>query len=226
MDPAQLKRWLDAGLSLEQIGVLTNRDASTVGYWVRKHGLRANGQQKYSPRGGLAREELEPLVESGLTLREMADHLSRSISTVRYWLGRHGLKTKRRHANRDKARAAREAGENRFIGQCRHHDETVFLVFSDGSSKCARCNSEHVSNRRRRKKEALVREFGGRCMICGYDRYIGALQFHHVDPESKTFGIAQKGVTISLDRSREEAIKCALLCANCHAEVEGGAASL
>lgn len=23
---------------------------------------------------------------------------------------------------------------------------------------------------------------GGKCQICGYDRYVGALEFHHLDP--------------------------------------------
>jgi hypothetical protein len=32
-------------------------------------------------------------------------------------------------------------------------------------------------------KEMLVAELGGKCQKCGYDRYVGALQFHHLDPE-------------------------------------------
>ena len=77
-----------------------------------------------------------------------------------------------------------------------------------------------VSERRRRVKEILVAEAGGRCVICGYDCYIGALQFHHRDPRHKTFHLAQNGMTRSLERSREEVKKCVLLCANCHAEIE------
>lgn len=59
-------------------------------------------------------------------------------------------------------------------------------------------------------------------MLCGYDRYIGALHFHHRDPETKRFGIAEQGKTLSLQAMREEAAKCDLVCANCHAEIEGG----
>jgi Fe-S-cluster-containing hydrogenase component 2 len=44
--------------------------------------------------------------------------------------------------------------------------------------------------------------------------------------DEETFGLSQAGVTRSLQRSREEARKCALLCANCHAEVEWAGASL
>jgi IS30 family transposase len=100
MDRAQLKAWLDAGLSLPQIGALTTRDPSTVGYWVQKHGLTANGQATYAPRGGLTREQLEPLVERGATLQQMADELERSTSTVRHWLKKYGLETKNRRGPR------------------------------------------------------------------------------------------------------------------------------
>ena len=93
MDRDLLKRYLDEGMSLIEIGVLINRDSSTVGYWVEKHGLEANGKAKYAPRGGLTREQLEPLVESGATLKEMAEALERSQSTVRHWMKKHGLET-------------------------------------------------------------------------------------------------------------------------------------
>ena len=65
-------------------------------------------------------------------------------------------------------------------------------------------------------------EAGGACAACGYSRYLGALAFHHVDPTAKRFTLAGEGVTRSLASAREEARKCVLLCANCHAEVEAG----
>jgi hypothetical protein len=69
-------------------------------------------------------------------------------------------------------------------------------------------------------------EAGGKCQLCGYDRSPAALQFHHVDPSTKSFGIGVTGVTRSLARARSEAAKCVLLCATCHAEVEAGVATL
>jgi hypothetical protein len=62
--------------------------------------------------------------------------------------------------------------------------------------------------------------------LCGYDRSPAALQFHHVDPKEKVFSLSRRGVTIALEAARAEAAKCVLLCANCHAEVEGGFAVL
>jgi transposase len=226
MDRTQLKAWLDAGLSLPQIGALTNRDPSTVGYWVKKYGLTANGKERYAPRGGLTRAQLEPFVERGATLAEIADELDRSTSTVRHWLNKHGLSTTRRHENTQRAREALAAGQTRFLGTCRRHGETDFLVFKSGRHRCARCNSEAVARRRRRVKEALVLEAGGRCAICGYDRHPAALQFHHIDPDQKEFAVSNRGVTRAIAVARIEAQKCVLLCATCHAEVEAGAASL
>ena len=75
-------------------------------------------------------------------------------------------------------------------------------------------------------KEILVAEAGGRCAICGYDRCIAAMHFHHVDPQEKAFSLADRGLSRSLESARAEARKCVLLCSNCHAEVETGMVSV
>jgi DNA-directed RNA polymerase subunit RPC12/RpoP len=104
---------------------------------------------------------------------------------------------------------------------CRRHGSTDFWLDNRGIYRCLRCRSEAVA-RRRRLKEILVSEAGGRCTICGYDRYVGALQFHHRDSAEKRFGVGERGLTRWLAAVRAEVAKCVLLCANCHAEVEGG----
>jgi hypothetical protein len=65
-------------------------------------------------------------------------------------------------------------------------------------------------------KAVLVELFGGACVRCGYDEHDAALQFHHRDSSEKEFGIST-GLTIGLDRLKEEARKCDMICANCHA---------
>ena len=103
---------------------------------------------------------------------------------------------------------------------CIHHGEAEFWLEARGIYRCLKCRSEAVSRRRRRLKEILVEEAGGKCAVCGYDRHIGALQFHHREPSVKAFGFSDRGFTRSLDVVRAEAKKCVLLCSNCHAEVE------
>ena len=58
-------------------------------------------------------------------------------------------------------------------------------------------------------------------MVCGYSRYIGALQFHHTDPDKKDFAISSIR-TISLEKLKPELDKCVLTCSRCHDEIEGG----
>jgi hypothetical protein len=89
-----------------------------------------------------------------------------------------------------------------------------------------KCRAEAVSRRRRKVKEILVEEAGGKCVLCSYARHSAALQFHHLDPATKSFGLGVRGITRSIARLREEAAKCVLLCANCHAELEAGAVEL
>jgi cytochrome c553 len=67
----------------------------------------------------------------------------------------------------------------------------------------------------------LVDEAGGRCALCGYDRCIICLTFHHVDPTAKLFQMTTASGK-SLAAYRAEATKCVLLCSNCHGEVEAG----
>lgn len=220
-----LKRWLEDGLSLNQISALTGRDASTVGYWIQKHGLVANGRAKFAARGGIGREELEPLVAGGATLREIAATLDRSIPTVRYWIAKHGLEAP--HAVRRREREiARADGRRTISGNCRVHGATTFVLGNSGRARCRQCRMDAVARWRRNTKAKLVAEAGGKCRLCGYDRCQAALEFHHLDPSSKSFALSVRGLTRSIEKLREEVAKCVLLCANCHAEVEVGQAQL
>jgi hypothetical protein len=220
MERDQLARMIEDGWSLERIGQAVGRHPSTVGYWVKKHGLSAAHAARHAPRGSIPREELTHLVARDLTVREIAETTSRSPTTVRYWLRRYGLQTTER------ARFVRRRARIRMWGDCARHGRTTFIGQSGGRAVCARCRAEGVSSWRRRAKQILVEEAGGECRLCGYRRCIGALHFHHLDPRTKCFGLGSRGLARSLGALREEAAKCVLLCSNCHAEVEMGVAKL
>ena len=225
MDRIQLKTWLDEELSLDQIGALTSRHPSTVSYWLKRHGLRANGRGRHAPKGGLRKGVLAEMVAAGMTLEAMARELDRSVRTVRYWMAKYEIKG-RGGWRRERALAAADRGERELIAFCRHHGETPFMLLGNGRTRCRKCNSAAVAKRRRRVKKILVEEAGGCCVLCGYGRHPAALHFHHLDPGEKEHGVAEAGVTRSLARARAEAAKCVLLCGNCHAEVEAGLARL
>jgi len=55
------------------------------------------------------------------------------------------------------------------------------------------------------------------CAICGYNKYVGALDFHHVEPKSKKYYISPQ--RLYRKDFFEELNKCILLCKNCHAEL-------
>ena len=67
----------------------------------------------------------------------------------------------------------------------------------------------------------LIEYKGGKCEKCGYNKCDAALQFHHKNPEEKDFAISTINLnteTITMSDLYKEVDKCALLCANCHAE--------
>jgi cytochrome c553 len=80
---------------------------------------------------------------------------------------------------------------------------------------------EAVTRRHQKVKRILVEEAGGCCALCGYDRSVVNLHFHHVDPAQKSFGVTTASGK-SLAAYRTEAAKCVLVCANCHGEIETG----
>ena len=225
MDKRFLDECLANGMSLEAIGEQIGKHPSTVGYWLRKHGLTAVGRDRFSPRGGLDRGELETAVENGLTLNEMARSVNRDISTVRYWLRHYGLKATGGSRRRE-TREAKQRGLRHIDRRCPQHGRTRFVLENRGSYRCMKCRRADVSAWRRRAKQRLVQEAGGKCKACGYDRYLGALQFHHLDPSTKSFSLSRRGCTRAFAELKAEAAKCVLLCANCHAEVENGVAEV
>lgn len=83
-----------------------------------------------------------------------------------------------------------------------------------------------VANRRKRLMLQAIKYKGGKCLACGYKKCNRALVFHHLDPETKSFGISARGVTRSWKKVQKELDKCVLLCSNCHAEVHDGITQL
>lgn len=79
-----------------------------------------------------------------------------------------------------------------------------------------------VTKRRRVLKLKAIETMGSMCMICGYDKHPGVLEFHHVDAATKSFGISSGGFSRSWASIHAELQKCILVCANCHREVELG----
>lgn len=217
MDRDYLAVRLDAGMSFDQIGREANLHGSTIAYRAEKFGLRSFGSERFAPRGEPDRELVERLIAEDATLREIGAAVDRSLATVRYWLHKWGLSRPPRSVRADPATAPPA-----ITRKCKRHGVTRFGLEGRGYYRCLLCRQERVSEWRRRVKRTLVDEAGGKCQLCGYDKCNAALQFHHLDPSLKAFSLSHEGVARNIELARAEARKCALLCANCHAEVEVG----
>lgn len=78
---------------------------------------------------------------------------------------------------------------------------------------CSACFSKQ---RRRKIKLKAVENKGGKCQECGYNKCVGAMDFHHLTPQEKDFTIS--GNAGRWENIKKELDKCVLLCKNCHAE--------
>lgn len=75
---------------------------------------------------------------------------------------------------------------------------------------------ERAQRSKQRKNQHLRRlreQLGGICTVCGYFEHLDILQFHHGN------GDKEKNVSElqSYEKREREALKCVLLCPNCHA---------
>jgi len=69
--------------------------------------------------------------------------------------------------------------------------------------------------RRDERKRQLVEHFGDKCNDCGGTFEHCCYDFHHTDPETKSFEIAP-GLDRNWNVISEEIQKCVMLCSNCH----------
>lgn len=110
--------------------------------------------------------------------------------------------------------------------QCKVCD-AEFVTSDSKREYCYNCAPYglNVTDAMRTKKRALKNELlkykGCTCVKCGHDDK-DVLQLHHRDPSQKEFtfsSINLNDTNFSMDKMREEADKCDVLCANCHCEV-------
>src|SRR5574343_68090 len=165
----------------------------------------------------MERLKLEGLINKGMSSNEIAIEIGKSQTTVTYWLNKHKLKTNYNPFG------TKEYGETRYCPRCKQNCKTEDFYQRRGkansSTYCKTCTSEQTVERTRLFKFKCVEYKGGKCVRCDYDRYIGALEFHHLDPEGKDFTIAHLRAYSFSDKVKKELDKCILVCANCHREI-------
>lgn len=165
---------------------------------------------------------LESLIGSGLSLRQISNQTGKSLTTLRYWVKKHNLKSNYKSF---KFLEKVEYGDFRYCPSCKKDCPTENFHQRRGkphsSTYCKECTTIQTLNRMQKLKKLMVDYKGGCCLICGYNKYMGALEFHHLNPKEKDFNLSHMKKYTFDDRIKNELDKCILVCSNCHREIHG-----
>lgn len=140
------------------------------------------------------------LHNSGLTKRQISDILGISYSTVKNYTK--GLKTVIPN-NRYICKTCGTTGEENF------YENAAYQCKSCWNARTYKATTDKIA-------DYMESRGGAKCQRCGYDRYVGALEFHHRDPKEKDPKWSRGW---NLERLKKELDKCDILCSNCHREV-------
>ncbi len=98
----------------------------------------------------------------------------------------------------------------------KRYSDNKRIILNDDERK--KNNYKRVCNHRQKIKKKSVDYKGGKCEICGYDKSIWSLHFHHINSAEKTFSISEYG-NLAWKTIQKELDKCKIICANCHGEL-------
>lgn len=154
---------------------------------------------------------LNQLVNQGYTLKDIAKKTKVSQSTVRYWLKVYNLKTHRGPHGKHLKELIRT-----YSCSCGESNPEKF--YGNKNTICSKCHNAYTLKVGQEKRLRAIKYLGGKCKICGYNKYSSGLAFHHRDPSTKDpdfsglRGWAWEKIVQEID-------KCDLLCVRCHNEV-------
>jgi len=141
---------------------------------------------------------LEKLVERGLSTRAIAVSLGTSQTGARYWMRKYSLSTQ-----------PKLSAIVRKCCQCGEIDPAKF--YGHKRAICGSCHNAYNIKQGRDKRLRAVRELGGRCQACGFNRYMCSLDFHHKIRRRKTptSGLCVDGLGKESLRNWRNALFCA-----------------
>lgn len=171
----------------------------------------------------MKKEELELLINDGKSLNQISKQTGKSLTTVRYWVKKLQIPFETKSFV---DQGQKDYGEFRYCPRCKKDCPTNEFYDRRGKKNssvyCKKCTTDQVVERTKKLKKEMVDYKGGCCEICGYKKYIGALDFHHINPNEKDFTIAHIRQYKFDEVIKEELDKCMLVCSNCHREIHGG----
>lgn len=86
------------------------------------------------------------------------------------------------------------------------------------NSWCKKCVYQSQNDRRKVLKKRAIDLLGGKCQICGYNRNLASIDFHHKDPSQKEY-VWEKLRRKTWEDIVTELKKCMVVCKNCHSEI-------
>lgn len=205
----QYQNLIKDNLTTYEIAKHLNVSASTVKRHLRELGVRT---LRYKKLIGVIEEiKLKEMIDKNLSRYEIAKELNCSAGRIVHWMKKYGLNTVSAKIEKNCIKCNKEIQglKRRFC-----------------STKCNRnyTNSWFNSSVRQKKKGIdkkikLIKLLGElKCSKCGYEKNLSCLSFHHKDPSQKKFPLDQRSCSaFSFKRLVEEALKCQILCLNCHA---------
>ena len=156
----------------------------------------------------MEKQELEKMLNQGMSLNDISKETKKSLTTVRYWCKKHSLKSNyskfKNESKNHKCSICGETNPKNFYG----HKKSI----------CGSCHNSYTLDKGKQNRNFIIENMGGRCINCGFDKYQSALQVHHLDPSKKDKNFSSiRGW--SKQRIIDEIKECVLLCANCHSAV-------
>lgn len=172
------------------------------------------------------KELLVKLIDEGNSTYGIANATGKSQTNVRLWLRKYGLNTHtqnfhKEYKDRLNGRKCLYCDGDLIGGKRMYCNKNCKMKYHyhNGSTPNANTNSRQKDISKKRKK-ILIDMHGGGCIVCGYNKNSAVLQFHHRNPEEKTFNLdSRKLSNTKWESILLESAKCDLMCSNCHIEL-------
>ena len=166
----------------------------------------------------MKKEEIEKMINERMSLNQISKVTGKSLTTVRYWVKKLDIQIKTKNFSEQ---GKKDYGQSRVCPKCKENCDIDQFYDRRGKKNssvyCKKCTTIQVVERTKKLKQEMVNYKGGCCEICGYNKYIGALDFHHINPDEKEFDLGDAS-KYSITRLKLELEKCITLCRNCHSE--------
>lgn len=218
----QLKDYLQKGLKMSEMAKDSNIDRKKIKRLLEKFNLLEEYYTIHPLPKKIAKEDLEKLLFEKHTVLQISEVLGCRESVIKYNIKKYSLQSLLPTKPNLSVKQKSKLGEVVNIqALCRHHGETEFQWYYD-TYRCKKCRNQlfkEQAYKRQHLRKAEIEAYKPRiCSKCGFKEIKFAIEYHHVNPDEKSFDISQLGAAYSWVKVKEELDKCIPLCANCHRE--------